>query len=379
MKNKLIDITENFTVKHFTYLEGTISKFDEGRYNIEVPIEKFILDDKTIATSLRLDFIKLPNKLETYIGEKITFPVNPTEGYIDGSIYLRDAHNPVDVTEIHFLEMENNTLLVEITMNFVFDFEGIGFENESLTAKFTLTTKTEELDKVGLVELLANNEAEQEGYKNYDFKIEIATANIKELWSAWIVYFKEEINPVFNAVSATDEEINGLEKGQNYFKLPADLQEIYRLSNGGEKLFFGLNLLSTTEIFQHHLFWEDNLKGQVSGDNVSGNYTVKPEKSIKPEYVNLKRMPFANDGTLNFFNIDNDPGEAGTIGQIINSGRDEYDLVVMANNITEFVRKVLLRIESNRSFITGEKEFLLYESGLGLFNDVKVLMQKYEW
>ena len=138
MKNKLIDIKENFTVKHFTFSKGSITKFDEGRYNIEVPIEKFILDDKTIATSLRLDFIRLPNKLETYIGEKITFPVNPTEGYIDGSIYLRDAHNPVDVTEIHFLKIKNNTIVVEMTMNFVFDFESIGFENEILTTRFML-------------------------------------------------------------------------------------------------------------------------------------------------------------------------------------------------------------------------------------------------
>ena len=379
MKNKLIDITENFTVKHFTFLEGTITPFDEGRYNIEVPIEKFILDDKTIATSLRLDFIRLPNKLETYIGEKITFPVNPTEGYVDGSIYLRDAHNPVDVTEIHFLEMENNKLQVELTINFVFDFEGIGFENETHKAKFVLKINVEEKEQIKNTTNTENFEVEKKVEIFYDFKIDIATANIKELWTVWLAYFKEKINHSFESVPATDKEIEILEQAQNYFKLPADLHEIYKLSNGEEKLFFGLNLLSNTEILQHHLFWEDNLKGQVPGDNVSGTYTVKPEKSIRPEYVNLKRMPFANDGTLNFFNIDNDPGEAGTIGQIINSGRDEYDLVVMANNISEFIRKVLLRIAANKTFITTEKDFLLYENGQGLFNDVKVLMQKNEW
>ena len=116
------DLTDNFTVKHFDYLEGTISKFDESRYNIEIPIAEFILDEKTIETSLRLDFIRLPNKLESYIGKKITFPVNPIEGYIDGSIYLRDAHNPFDVSEIHFLKLKKNKLFVEMTMNFVFDF-----------------------------------------------------------------------------------------------------------------------------------------------------------------------------------------------------------------------------------------------------------------
>ncbi len=373
------DITNNFTVKNFTYLEGTILKFDEGRYNIEVPIEKFILDEKTIETSLRLDYISLPNKLETYIGEKIAFPVNPIEGYIDGSIYLRDAHNPVDVTEIHFLELENDRLVVEMTVNFVFDFEGIGFQNETLKAKFILKIDDEEKERINSTTDTENLEAEKKGEFFYNFKIDLATANIKELWIAWLAYFKEKINHSFEAMPSTDKEIEILEQAQNYFKLPADLHEVYKLSNGGDKLFFGLNLLSTTEILQHHLFWEDNLKGQVPGDNVSGTYTVKPERSIRPEYVNLKRMPFANDDTLNFFNIDNDPGEAGTIGQIINSGRDEYNLVVMANNITEFARKVLLRIEENKIFITAERDFLLYENGQGLFLDVKVLIAKGEW
>ena len=373
------DITENFTVKHFDYLEGTIQKFDEKRYNIEIPIAEFILDEKTVETSLRLDFIRLPNKLESYIGEKIMFPINPIEGYIDGSIYLRDAHNPVDVSEIHFMKLENNKLFVQMTINFVFDFEGIGFENESIKAIFILENKVNEFNNDAMIDLEVSNEGEKSENIPYQFKIDIANANIAELWNAWITYFKEKINPDFAVIGATDEEISSLEKAQNYFKLPTDLQEICKLSNGGEQLFFGLNLLSTTEILQHHLFWEDNLKGQVPGDNTSGNYSVKPEKAIKAEYVNLKRMPFANDGTLNFFNIDNDPNVAGTIGQIINSGRDEYELVVMASNFNEFVRKVLLRIAANKTYITADKNFMLYKSGQGLFYDVKALMQKNEW
>ena len=377
--NKMNDITQNFTVKHYDYLEGTIQKFDESRYNIEVPIAEFILDEKTIETSLRLDFIHLPNKLETYIGKKITFPVNPIEGYIDGSIYLREAHNPVDVSEIHFLKLEKNKLFVEMKLNFVFDFEGIGFENESIKAIFILENKINEFNNDAMINLEVNNEGEKSENVPYEFKIDIKTASISELWNAWIVYFREKINPDFIVIGATDEEISSLEKAQNYFTLPTDLKEILSLSNGGEKLFFGLNLLSTAEILQHHLFWEDNLKGQVPGDNVSGNYSVKPEKAIKAEYVNLKRMPFANDGTLNFFNIDNDPDVAGTIGQIINSGRDEYELVVMASNLTEFARKVLLRIEANKTYITADKNFMLYKNGQGLFYDVKALMQKNEW
>ena len=377
--NKMNDLTENFTVKHFDFLEGTIQKFDESRYNIEVQIAEFILDEKTIETSLRLDFIRLPNKLESYIRKKITFPLNPIEGYIDGSIYLRDAHNPVDVSEIHFIRIENNKLFVEMKLNFVFDFEGIGFENESIKAIFILENKINEFNNDAVIDLEVSNEGEKSENIPYEFKIDIKTASISELWNAWIVYYKEKINPDFQAIFATNEEIPSLEKAQNYFTLPTDLKEVYKLTNGGEKLFFGLNLLSTTEILQHHLFWEDNLKGQMPGDNVSGNYSVKPVKAIKAEYVNLKRMPFANDCTLNFFNIDNDPDVSGTIGQIINSGRDEYELVVMASNLTEFARKVLLRIAANKTYITADKNFMLYKNGQGLFYDVKALMLKNEW
>ena len=377
--SKLKDITQNFTVKHFDYLEGTIKKFDETRYNIEIPISKFILDERTVETSLRFDFIKLPNNLESYIGKKITFPVNPIEGYIDGSIYLRDAHNPVDISEIQFIEIEKNKLFVALTMNFVFDFEGIGFENETQVARFILENKTDQLKHDVIMDLKVSNDYEKSENLPYEFKIDVTTANVTELWNAWITYFKEKINPDFAIIRATEDEIITLEKVQNYFKLQTDLKEILSLSNGGEKLFFGLNLLSTTEILQHHLFWEDNLKGQVVGDNVSGNYSVKPEKTIKPEYVNLMRMPFANDGTLNFFNIDNDPDIAGTNGQIINSGRDEYDLVVMSKKLTEFVRKVLLRIASNQTFITSDGNFMLYKNGQGLFYYVKALLQKNEW
>jgi hypothetical protein len=51
---------------------------------------------------------------------------------------LRNAHNPVDISEIKFLKLENNILEVELTMDFVFEFEGIGFKNEKIIKEVEL-------------------------------------------------------------------------------------------------------------------------------------------------------------------------------------------------------------------------------------------------
>lgn len=132
MKDRVIDLTENFSVGKLEILTGTI-QFNEDRnsYSIILRIAKFILDDRTIETEIRLDRISLSEPLSSHAGKTISFPINPTEGYIDGSIYLRDAHNPVDVSAIKFQKIENGVLSIELIMNFVFEFEGIGFKNEA--------------------------------------------------------------------------------------------------------------------------------------------------------------------------------------------------------------------------------------------------------
>ena len=91
-------------------------------------------------TSIRLDHIPglraEPRKLA---GQHFTFPVNPAEGYIDGSVYLHGRHHPVDVTALHFgqdfgddsgtghamqmpLEVEGSILLEEQTQPLAFRF-----------------------------------------------------------------------------------------------------------------------------------------------------------------------------------------------------------------------------------------------------------------
>jgi len=137
--NDYIDLTQKFSVTKLEFLNGSIVKNEEeNHYTIFLPISKFVLDNEIVDTSIRLDFIVLQNNLETYIGKSINFPINPVEGYIDGSVYIRNAHNPVDVTEIKIINIENNKLTAEITMSFDFEFEEIGFKNEKIIKKIEL-------------------------------------------------------------------------------------------------------------------------------------------------------------------------------------------------------------------------------------------------
>lgn len=81
-----------------------------GIWSIEIPLEPFSADDEfdpatfrpgpagpeIIDTAIVLDFIKLPAEELTELSQRtFTFPVNPEDGYIDGSIYLIAAHCPL--------------------------------------------------------------------------------------------------------------------------------------------------------------------------------------------------------------------------------------------------------------------------------------------
>jgi len=130
--NDYPDLTHDFSVVKWEFLQGQFNQEEENYYSIILPVSKFVLDDEIISTSVQLYAIELPETLPGYIGKTVSFPVNPNEGYIDGSVYLRNAHNPVDVPEIKFLKLENDVIELELTMKFDFEYESIGFKNETI-------------------------------------------------------------------------------------------------------------------------------------------------------------------------------------------------------------------------------------------------------
>ncbi len=125
------DLTNDFSVEKLTFLKGELTyDAEDNSYGMYLPVAKFTLDDKVINTDIAFVSFELDNDLLSYIGKSVSFPVNPEEGYVDGSMLLRDAHNPVDIHQITFVNIEDNVITVELDAEFLFEYEDIGFKNE---------------------------------------------------------------------------------------------------------------------------------------------------------------------------------------------------------------------------------------------------------
>lgn len=118
---------------HLLHPRPAIIRGTPGEYSIEIPLAPFRLplasaepEDLEIETSIHLDFINLPSmKWNELHGRRFEFPVNPEDGYIDGSIYIEHAHHPVDVASIAFTDIHDGKLTARMTMRMLFEFEGL--------------------------------------------------------------------------------------------------------------------------------------------------------------------------------------------------------------------------------------------------------------
>ena len=97
-------------------------------YTIEITLAEIELENKKINTSLHLDFIRFNiYKLQDLENRIFEFPINPSSGFIEGSVYLFDAHNPVDVRKIEFSTIKNGTIEATIYFDIDFEYENTGY------------------------------------------------------------------------------------------------------------------------------------------------------------------------------------------------------------------------------------------------------------
>lgn len=117
-------------------------------FNIDIPIAPFKFDGEDIETSVRLDLIDFGiTDWRLLEGKTFSFPVNPTPGYIDGSMYLGHAHNPADVTRAAFGQFRGSSVLVELDIQFDFTYEGPSHLGKpSVHWRVELVFDTESLD-----------------------------------------------------------------------------------------------------------------------------------------------------------------------------------------------------------------------------------------
>jgi len=78
-------------------------------------------------------------------------------------------------------------------------------------------------------------------------------------------------------------------------------------------------------------------------------FTSTPENAIKKKYFHYKWIPIFSDYGCNYIGIDLDPDINGTKGQIINFGRDEEKMIVIAPNLESFFDFILNEIKANNA------------------------------
>ncbi len=79
-------------------------------------------------------------------------------------------------------------------------------------------------------------------------------------------------------------------------------------------------------------------------------FTSTPKSCIKKKYFHSKWLPIFSDFGGNYIGIDLDPDKKGVKGQIINFGRDEEDMFVLAENLENLFDKILCeaKLSENR-------------------------------
>lgn len=127
---------KEFPIEKLIFTGAKIQGSDKS-ISIEVAIEPFELEldgySEVVDTVLLLDGISIPANPAELEKKEFNFPTNPSDGYIDGSIYFFSAYSPVDVTRINFGSIESGKLPVVFETLWVLEYENTGFRNLTKT------------------------------------------------------------------------------------------------------------------------------------------------------------------------------------------------------------------------------------------------------
>lgn len=149
-----------------------------------------------------------------------------------------------------------------------------------------------------------------------------------------------------------------IEEFKSYFSsdLPESFIEVYKKYDGqsGEapSLFCGYYFLNLDQIIQEKQLAEDILLDE-SLDNSSTSYE---SEKILPVFTHTGRVNFASDGSGNYLSIDLEPGQKGNVGQVINCGRDDKLMYVLAKDINEFMSIFKEFLESGKIKIVNDPD-----------------------
>jgi cell wall assembly regulator SMI1 len=97
------------------------------------------------------------------------------------------------------------------------------------------------------------------------------------------------------------------------------------------------------------------------------SFTSTPIDAIKKQYFCPFWLPFLEDGCGNYIGLDLSPQYKGKSGQIINFGRDEEEMVVLADNLEEFFDLLISEINlktTKRKYKKYNNTYLLKKTAI---------------
>jgi cell wall assembly regulator SMI1 len=202
----------------------------------------------------------------------------------------------------------------------------------------------------------------------------------KEAWKRLKAWFKGNLPEVLEDLNpgATSEEVKRFEQAVGH-KLPAEVRLFYRTHNGQRcgwnvpGVVYGLPILSLQDCLTQWRSWEKGRrrsqgKGGPSLDDICASF---PEGAVQVKYTSPSWIPLSYDGSGNHFGVDLAPGPKGSVGQVINFGRDEEHHCVLAPSWGQFLNDLADELERGNYRIEeradGYKAFNLLDPHVGHF------------
>jgi len=182
---------------------------------------------------------------------------------------------------------------------------------------------------------------------------------MRPILKQWLEANLPEVVRDFNG-PATIAQIEEIENHSGVV-LPDEFKNLY-LEHNGQKdlgnatgLFYGLSFLSLERILDELNNWAELADSGMNEEMPEVGKSHIPDM-IKEEYTNKLWIPFAYNWGGNFLGLDFDPGVKGTIGQVVNFGRDEDEKYVLAPSFSEFIDWYIAELKSGNFRIQNNNE-----------------------
>lgn len=176
-----------------------------------------------------------------------------------------------------------------------------------------------------------------------------AAALVRDAWVKLETWCRQHLPGLLGSLNsgASVAEVSALERTIQR-PLPDDVRESLSIHNGQRRqirsgFLLGLDLLDAERIAEEWKLWAELT---AYNEDYREDMASFPEGAIELDYANPGWIPLTKDGGGNHLGVDLSPGSAGSLGQVINFGRDENRKSVLAMCWGEFLLSYAKFLES---------------------------------